>query len=295
MIELLILAAIPVFILIWYIYKKDKFEPEPPYLVARVFLYGMLAVIPIIILEIPFGQGFLLLVVGAPIVEEILKFCVVYYSVFKTSEFNEPMDGIVYAAAAGLGFALVENVLFVVQGGFSVGIARAIASVPGHLIFSCIWGYALGIAKFSPKEGREKIIQYGLLFAILLHSLFNFSITVFGTNGYFFILLVLIPFGWWKLHGNINSAQNHLYSAQSIHGSGISVQEKQGIQDEPSNTAQQIDDTVILKKDELPIDSQKEDNIQDINLIGGYCSQCGKPHRSGAKYCVECGSSLSQN
>lgn len=294
MIELLLLAVIPAIILIWYIYKKDKFEPEPPYLVMRVFIYGMLAVIPIVILEMPFGQGFLLLVIAAPIVEEILKFCVVYCTVYKTSEFSEPLDGIVYAAAASLGFALIENILFVIPGGFSVGIARAIASIPGHLIFSCIWGYALGIAKFKPEEERGKIIQYSLLIAILLHSLFNFSITVFGTNGYIFILLVLIPFGWWKLHGNIKAAQNHPYSTQSIHATEISDQEKIVLQDEPIIMTPKIDDTSTQKIREIPINYQREEIVQDNNLIAGYCSQCGKPHRSGAKYCAECGSSLSE-
>ena len=72
------------------------------------------------------------------------------------------MDGIVYATAAGLGFATIENILYVLDGGIAVGIIRAIASVPGHVVFACIWGFALGTAKFRPENERTGIILTGL-------------------------------------------------------------------------------------------------------------------------------------
>ena len=70
------------------------------------------------------------------------------------------MDGIVYATAASLGFATIENILYVLDGGLAVGIVRAIASVPGHVVFACIWGFALGTAKFRPANERTRDHPY---------------------------------------------------------------------------------------------------------------------------------------
>jgi RsiW-degrading membrane proteinase PrsW (M82 family) len=203
MFELLGIAIAPAIFILWYLYRKDSYGPEPLHLVLWVFILGALSTIPTVILELPFGSDPFTAVIIAPIVEECLKFSVVFFIMYRHTEFDEPMDGIIYAAAAGLGFASIENILYVLGGGASVGIIRAITSVPGHVIFSCIWGFALGTAKFRPASQRRGIILMGLVGAILLHAIYNFSAEFFQALGLLLILVVFIPFGWWITCRNI--------------------------------------------------------------------------------------------
>jgi RsiW-degrading membrane proteinase PrsW (M82 family) len=198
--ELLLLIAAafaPGVFLLWYIYKKDKYEPEPKALVIKTFVYGILIAIPVSIAEVPFGfSQLLLVVVAAPIIEEYAKYLVVKRGVYRSAEFNEPMDGLVYSSAAALGFASIENLVYLAGSSSVVQlmITRAFLSVPGHMLFSSMWGYALGQAKFLPPERRTGIIASGLGMAMLSHAGFNFLLI---TNPYLsFGVLVLIPILW---------------------------------------------------------------------------------------------------
>jgi protease PrsW len=138
---------------LWYFLKRDKFDPEPLELVRNSFLLGMAAVFPAAVLEGMFQvKSFWVVVAAAPIVEELCKFYAVYWFIYRKADFDEPMDGIIYAAATALGFASVENVFYLlssIKDGTVplVAVARAFLSVPGHALFSIMWGFALGMAK----------------------------------------------------------------------------------------------------------------------------------------------------
>jgi RsiW-degrading membrane proteinase PrsW (M82 family) len=174
---------------LWYFYHRDKIEPEPKQLIIRTFFVGLAAAIPAAIAEslfvlIPGMDGLVLLVVVAPVIEEYFKYLAVRVAIYRHAEFDEPMDGIVYAAAAALGFASIENVGYLFSsknnGGWGavqlIFIVRALLSVPGHVLFSSVWGAALGRAKFmSDPSAARRLIQSGLIGAMILHGLFNFS------------------------------------------------------------------------------------------------------------------------
>ena len=249
MFELLLLELAPGIFLLWYLYRKDRYEPEPPRLVLWIFLLGALSVIPAALIESPFPESITGFIV-APFVEELVKFSVVFLFVYHQAEFNEPMDGIVYAAAASLGFATVENVFYVLDGGAAVGILRAVASVPGHVIFSCVWGAALGIAKFRPSSSRSGIIAAGLIGAMVLHGIFNFSLEFFGVAGLLLILVVIIPGGWWLTGRNITAAHTDPASALSALR-----------QIYPGRNA----------------------------AVSGFCTECGAGIPAGSDQCVRCG------
>ncbi len=192
-----VLAFGPGIFWLWYFYKKDKLEPEPKSLILRTFFFGMLMVIPAGMIEhvITMGMGtyslIVLTVIVAPVVEEYCKYFVVRRTVFNHTEFDEPMDGIVYAAAAALGFASLENLVYVgstyfaaqtVAGADSIvapvlgiSVTRAVFSVPGHVLFSVMWGSALGAVKFMPggANKRKGYIYAGLILAMILHGVFN--------------------------------------------------------------------------------------------------------------------------
>ncbi len=289
MLELLVLAIAPAILIIWYIYRKDRYEPEPKYLVAEVFLLGALSVFPAILLEMPFPQGLFASAVVAPVVEEGLKFCVVFFFVYKSREFDEPMDGIVYAAAAGLGFATVENIFYVMEGGLSVAILRGLVSVPGHVIFSCIWGFALGIAKFRPETERGRIIFLGLAGAMIMHGLFNFSLDVFKVLGLVIVMVVIVPLGWWILHQNIEKAHHQPDPAHILAEKSVSASMGNGMVT--------TETTIKSMPPGIPVVSREHTIGQGPGGSAGqagFCTECGAPHSAGARYCRACGKPLDE-
>jgi RsiW-degrading membrane proteinase PrsW (M82 family) len=198
------LAVAPGIFWMFYFYLKDRFEPEPPALVGRIYLLGGLAVIPAAFLEqlasyvVPM---FLLAVAFGPLIEELAKFLVVRRFAYDDPEFDEPMDGIIYAIAAALGFATLENVLYVATSaltsvplGLGVAAVRAFLSVPAHALISLSWGAALGWAKFMPPEKGRVLVMAGFLLAVLLHGIFNFMVMESFTL--LILAILLVPLAW---------------------------------------------------------------------------------------------------
>ena len=202
---LLLVALAPGAFWLWYFVRQDRFEPEPPGLILLVFLGGVLAVFPAGILEDVFGVLLgedAIAVLIAPVVEEVAKCAVVLLTAYRTAEFDEPMDGIVYAVAAAMGFATLENVLYVfssleegITPALGTGLARAFLSVPGHALFALPWGYSLGIARFRPRAALHAILLPGLFTAIAFHTLYNFLLS--DAIGVALLILVLVPLMWW--------------------------------------------------------------------------------------------------
>jgi len=181
---LLALSVLPVIIILIYIYKRDKYEKEPVKLLLKVFAGGVLSVfatllfvIPLALLKIEFSSNLISSLykafVEAAIPEEFFKFVFLYWFIWKSKEFNEKFDGIIYAVYASLGFACVENILYVFDYGIVTGITRAFLSVPAHALFGVIMGYYFSLAKFEPENKTFHIFK-SLFFSILAHGIFDF-------------------------------------------------------------------------------------------------------------------------
>lgn len=181
--NLFILSLAPVIIIAVYIYFRDKYEKEPLKLLLFALIAGGLTVLPILFLE-SFLSSFTTLFYGllaaawkafvvAAFSEELFKYIALYLLIWKSPEFNEKFDGIVYATYISLGFAAVENVLYVMEGGLSTGIMRAITAVPAHAIFGITMGFYFGLAKFYEKE-RANLKLKALAYPILLHGIYDF-------------------------------------------------------------------------------------------------------------------------
>jgi RsiW-degrading membrane proteinase PrsW (M82 family) len=211
---LLLLAIAPAAFWLWYFYRKDRYEPEPLSWVLLVYILGAAVTIPVALVEGVMGAflpEFLIVVLVAPVVEELGKYLVVRKTVYESAEFDEPVDGIVYAAAAGLGFATLENVIYVFAAletslflAVGTGLVRAVLSVPGHVLFSAMWGYSLGKARFIPKEKRPGVIAAGLMLAIASHALFN--LLLFDAIGFAVLVLVVVPVLWFSVQKRIDQA-----------------------------------------------------------------------------------------
>jgi protease PrsW len=212
---LLALAVAPGAGLMYYFYKRDTHEPEPRDKVLKVMGWGAAVSIVAVIVELLlmavlepladpgtalaiFFQAFLV----AATVEELCKYGVVRATIYNDPEFNEPYDGVVYCVAASLGFAIVENVLYVAGGGFGVGIVRALLSVPAHALFGVFMGYYIGRSKFAPPGERARYHFIGLAIAIFTHGAYDYVLM----SGKPLLIMTVLPMmglfwalGLWKV------------------------------------------------------------------------------------------------
>lgn len=196
---ILIASLAPVFIILLYIYLRDKYDREPVWLLAQLVFAGALAVIPIALVEKllvgwapPLGKvggAFYHAFVVAGFTEEGFKFLVLYLLVWNHSRFNEKFDGIVYAVFVSLGFAAVENIMYVVQSGYQTALVRALTAVPAHALFGVTMGYYLGIARMYD-EIRGVNLRRAILIPILLHGIYDFILMVEID----WLLLLFVPY-----------------------------------------------------------------------------------------------------
>ena len=197
---LLLLASLaPVFIILFYIYFRDKYEKEPFGLLVKSLLAGVLIVLPVLFAErllmalMPpldkVGTAAYHAFVVAGFTEEVFKFLALYLLVWRSPSFNEKFDGIVYSVFVSLGFAAVENVLYVMDGGMQTAMVRALTAVPAHALFGVTMGYYLGIAHMY-EELKKPYLLRALFFPILLHGIYDFILMV--EIGW--LLLLFIPY-----------------------------------------------------------------------------------------------------
>jgi len=181
--DLLILSLAPVFIIAGYIYFRDKYEREPIQLLLLALFFGALTVIPVLFVG-QFFDGFTSMFPGlfaaawkafvvAGFTEELFKFLALYLLIWKSREFNDKFDGIVYAVFISLGFAAVENILYVFGNGHGTGIMRAFTAVPAHAIFGITMGFYFGMAKFYVKQ-QSRLKLKAFFYPVLLHGIYNF-------------------------------------------------------------------------------------------------------------------------
>lgn len=201
-------ALLPPLVLMGVVYRMDRLEREPPALLAGLFLRGVLAMFPILILELlasqfvdffywqPLVYLFLTYFVIPGFVEEGVKFRVLRRRTWNEPNFNYRFDGVVYAVFVSLGFAAVENVLYVLTSGFSTAVLRAVFSIPGHAMFGVIMGLSFSQASWAQRHGqREQAAaqqKRAWLLPALLHGAYDFLLVGFGGLFYvYFFGLVL--------------------------------------------------------------------------------------------------------
>ena len=182
---LLALALAPGAVIGLYVYIKDKYEREPIRLVVLSFFLGVASTVVTLLISLPINHfvpidekslseqaihAFLLVA----LIEEFSKFIFVRWVLYPNKNFNEPFDGIVYAVSVSLGFAGLENILYVFNSdnGVAVGILRMFTAVPAHASFAVLMGYFLGRAKHEP--GKSYLAWYGLIAATLFHGAYDY-------------------------------------------------------------------------------------------------------------------------
>ena len=183
-----LLGALPALFWMRYAQRRDAGRPEPPGALRRMAVAGALAVVPVAVVEVivtqiypsestAFGAFFAGFVV-AGVVEESAKAICLRTVAWNRPEFDERLDAMVYAAWAGLGFALIENVLYLAATGseneyIGMFVARSLLSVPLHASAAAITGYFAARQRF---DGTGPGLWGGLALAVVLHGTFDFSL-----------------------------------------------------------------------------------------------------------------------
>ena len=200
---LLLAALVPAAFLMVQVYRLDRIEKEPPGLLLKLALFGALSGLAAgaiegaltRVLDVTLGGGMLRLMLenflAVALVEEACKRWVVLKFAWRHPAFDYRFDAVVYCVFSALGFAALENILYVAEYGFAVAVSRALLSVPGHCFFAVYMGIYLGQAKMAeramqryyielPDETPGQYLRASLLVPALLHGFWDFSLSVGG-------------------------------------------------------------------------------------------------------------------
>ena len=192
---LVILAIIPAVFIIAFIYHKDKAEKEPIGLLISLFIMGAtISVIGAVVAEGLLEKGlaevvakgstgynFIMCFFIVALAEEGFKFLVLRLRTWKHRAFNYPFDGIVYAVIVSLGFATLENILYLTKlGTYQVALVRGLLSVPGHAIDAVFMGLFYGKAKYcfcaGDNSGKNKNMFLAFFVPIITHGFYDFCL-----------------------------------------------------------------------------------------------------------------------
>ena len=200
---LLLAALVPAAFLMVQVYRLDRIEKEPAGLLLKLALFGALSGLAAgaiegaltRVLDVTLGGGMLRLMLenflAVALVEEACKRWVVLKFAWNHPAFDYRFDAVVYCVFSALGFAALENILYVAEYGFAVAVSRALLSVPGHCFFAVYMGIYLGQAKMAeramqwyyielPDESPGQYLRASLLVPTLLHGFWDFSLSVGG-------------------------------------------------------------------------------------------------------------------
>ena len=179
---------------------EDRCEPEPKRYIFYTFIVGGLAVAPVLFVE-QYAAGVLtgsILLLAWAFTEEIFKFGAAYLTSLRAYVFDEPLDAVIYMVTAALGFAAVENSLFLFgslqQGalhGIITGDLRFIGATLLHTLSSASIGVALALSFYKSAGARRIYALFGVILATALHTLFNFFILGTGGDTTFFIFMAI--------------------------------------------------------------------------------------------------------
>jgi protease PrsW len=200
MLVILSAGVAPGLALLSYFYLRDEYDSEPITFVLKTFIFGALLVFPLMFIqyvfetEMVFQSNWLNAFVTSSFLEEFFKWFILFYTVYKHISFDEPYDGVVYGAAVSLGFATVENILYLIANGFEHAIGRALLPVSSHALFGVIMGFYLGKGKFSLNKNK-KWLFLSLFIPFILHGTYDY-ILLSQTNWIPFIVPFMI-FLWW--------------------------------------------------------------------------------------------------
>lgn len=206
---LIALAILPAILLMIYIYKQDRLEQEPARMIISLATLGVVSTFLAMITETigmaVLGNMFsessvvyrlLLYFIVVGLSEEGFKYLVLKIGTWKSPEFNCKFDGVVYAVAVSLGFAVWENIKYVMTYGLTTALVRAVTAVPGHACFGVIMGAWYGLAKRKQQQGWDSASRLARFMAVLLptivHGIYDFIATSNASSIHFIVFVIIM-------------------------------------------------------------------------------------------------------
>ena len=205
---LFLTAILPTLALLLFFMYSDKFK-EPKKTVLSTFILGIFIIAPLEVFhygtEMILGEpieynAFFKAFFKASFLEELFKFCVLFFFCTKFTEFNEPMDGIVYGITASLGFAFWENLQYIympereVTESLQVAWMRAFSAVPSHAFDGVIMGFFIGRHYFRDYKTKINLV-WALLIPVTLHGFYDWVLMEESINRNFMYLVMVVELG----------------------------------------------------------------------------------------------------
>ncbi|NLW70743.1 MAG: PrsW family intramembrane metalloprotease [Eubacteriaceae bacterium] len=195
----LFIALLPTVVIVFFLLRFDKYKKEPLGLLVLLFIAGVVTAVPAVVLEQLyvnlFGNAYspfqlvMQAFFGVALVEESVKFIACRLIAYRKKSYDELYDGIIYCSFVSLGFATIENILYVNQYGFTTALVRAVTAVPAHAIFGVLMGYFLSLSKFVP-EKRGFYRALSLISPVFAHGVYD-AILFLDLD---WALLIFLPF-----------------------------------------------------------------------------------------------------
>ena len=215
MIWIVFSAVLPALVLVYFIFRKDQYRREPTRELLKAFIFGALSTGASLLISVPFASiglfpeevgsvldGFRTAFFGAAVPEETCKLFFLWLLLRRNSAYDEHVDGIVYAACIGMGFAAVENIGYLfnnLETWEVVGILRAIFSVPAHFFFAVAMGYFFACGSFGSPSRRRINFAMAWLVPVAQHTAFDWLAFCFGAPGIIGGLAIALFFGLYIL------------------------------------------------------------------------------------------------
>ena len=233
LLDILLISLLPVCIIAYYVYNKD-YDKEPSELLITLLVGGVLSVIPAALIELSVQgifpdekmmtstQKAVYILIDIAFVEEVLKWITVYIVGYNSREFDYMYDAIVYCVFASLGFAAIENILYVAQHGLHIGLFRAILSVPAHACFGVVMGVFIAYAKRHIVKNNDVYSALMLICSIMipsiLHAIYDYCL-IMGTKNHllfflgFVVILYVVSFSFIT---KLAKERKHIYYTQTL-------------------------------------------------------------------------------
>lgn len=215
-IGLFIAAILPAIILLIYIYGKDKADKEPIGTIIYFLILGALGCLPASFAESLFQKAYVIVLnkdpndtiymffyyfFGVALAEEGIKWIILHTKASRNKNFDSLFDGLIYSAVISLGFATLENVLYVMQFGWSTAITRMFMSVPGHFFFAVLMGYNYSWGRLYTLAGKleQNFKKRGFIpanapeYSGKKHLIMSFMIPLAVHGAYDFFLMIKLP------------------------------------------------------------------------------------------------------
>ncbi|MGJ9456837.1 glutamic-type intramembrane protease PrsW [Oceanobacillus sp. CF4.6] len=215
MIAVLSAGIAPIVALMSFIYLKDRIT-EPIPLIVRTFLAGAILVFPIMFIQYAIttenlsDNSFIESFLHIALIEEFFKWFIFMFLIYQHSEFDNHYDGIVYAVSISLGFASVENILYLLINGIEYAFWRAFFPVSSHALFGIIMGFYFGKAKMN-KHNRKLNILLAFLLPFILHGIYNYILKSF-TNLWLYLLIPFMILLWIRALYQLKSANESYFN-----------------------------------------------------------------------------------